>query len=369
MTPYRSTALAVAVTVALTACASDASTITDVAAKQSKAGGGSGTSVVMRGLNAPRGLAFGPEGALYVAEAGTSTVGKFCVPLPPRSTSCFSGTGSISRLFHGEQSRIVSGLPSTFDGDIGGPSHIDFQGRGNGYVTIGLGASPDARSGFGPRGAQLGTLVRFTPNGAWSVQADLAAAENADPDNSGKDSNPYGLLAEPGVQYVADAGGNSLLKVVNGAVSVVATFPTRVVPAGPWPAFFRVAQAVPTAVRRGPDGALYVSTLTGAPFVPGSARIFRVVEGSAPTVYVDGLTQVTDFAFDGDGALYATQYGTGPFFGGPGSVVKVTAAGVKSIVRGGLTKPTGITVGPDGAIYIANNGNAAGIGEVIRIAP
>ena len=368
MTPYRSTALAVAVTVALTACASDASTITDVAARQSKAGGGSGTSVVMRGLNAPRGLAFGPEGALYVAEAGTSIVGTFCVPLPPRSTSCFSGTGSISRLFHGEQSRIVSGLPSTFDGDIGGPSHIDFQGRGNGYVTIGLGAPPDARSGFGPRGAQLGTLVRFTPNGAWSVQADLAAAENADPDNSGKDSNPYGVLAEPGVQYATDAGGNSLLKIVDGAVSVIATFPLRAVPAGPWPPV-PFAQAVPTEVRRGPDGALYVSTLTGFPFVPFAARIFRVVEGSTPTVYIDGLTQVTDFAFGGDGSLYATQYGFGKPNSMLGSVVKVTPAGVKSIIVTGLTNPTGIIVGPDGALYISNRGAAAATGEVLRVVP
>ena len=367
MTPYRSTALAVALTVALTACASDASTIMDVAAKPSKAGDGSGTSVVMRGLNAPRGLAFGPEGALYVAEAGTSTVSTFCVR-QPRSRSCFSGTGSISRLFHGDQSRIISGLPSTFDGDFGGPSHIDFQGRGNGYVTIGLGAPPDARSGFGPRGAQLGTLVRFTPNGAWSVQADLAAAENADPDKRGKDSNPYGVLAEPGVQYATDAGGNTLLKIVDGAVSVIATFPLRAVPAGPWPPV-PFAQAVPTEVRRGPDGALYVSTLTGFPFVPGAARIFRVIEGSEPTVYLDGLTQVTDFAFGADGSLYATQYGFGPPNSMLGSVVKVTPAGVKSTVISGLTNPTGIIVGPDGALYISNRGNSEAIGEVLRVAP
>ena len=33
------------------------------------------TSVVMSGLDNPRGLAFGPEGALYVAEAGRGGTG------------------------------------------------------------------------------------------------------------------------------------------------------------------------------------------------------------------------------------------------------------------------------------------------------
>ena len=31
-------------------------------------------AVVMRGLDSPRGLAFGPEGALYVVEAGNGTI-------------------------------------------------------------------------------------------------------------------------------------------------------------------------------------------------------------------------------------------------------------------------------------------------------
>jgi hypothetical protein len=170
------------------------------------------------------------------------------------------------------------------------------------------------------------------------------------------------------VQYVTDAGGNSLLKVVDGVVSLVAIFPTRNVPPG-FPPQFRVTQAVPTEVRRGPDGALYVSTLSGAPFVPGFARIYRVVEGQAPTVFLDGLTQVTDFDFGADGSLYATQYGSGPFFSGAGSVVKVTPAGVKSTVITDLVAPTGVIVGPDGALYVSNKGNSVSGGEVLRIAP
>jgi hypothetical protein len=37
-------------------------------------------SVAMSGLNSPRGLAWGPEGAPYVAEAGSAITSGVCVP-------------------------------------------------------------------------------------------------------------------------------------------------------------------------------------------------------------------------------------------------------------------------------------------------
>jgi sugar lactone lactonase YvrE len=81
---------------------------------------------------------------------------------------------------------------------------------------------------------------------------------------------------------------------------------------------FGPTDRVPSDVVLGPDGASYVSTLSGVPFTPGSAAVFRVVPGSAPTTYAANLTQVTDLAFGPDGSLYVLQHGTGLFFGGPG---------------------------------------------------
>ena len=113
------------------------------------------TTVVMSNLNAPRGLAWGPEGALYVVETGTSAVTGPCATVY-RGTNCYSGTGSVSRLWRGQQERVVEGLPSTYNAatfDIGGAQHISFQGRGNMQVTVGWGGAPSAR-------AQLGVMIQ-----------------------------------------------------------------------------------------------------------------------------------------------------------------------------------------------------------------
>jgi hypothetical protein len=328
-------------------------------------------SVVMSNLNSPRGLAWGPEGALYVAEAGTTSSTGVCVPFldGPRSlTKCYSGTGSISRLWKGQQQRVASGLPSTFiveEGFATGPNDISFVGRGNAYVPIGWGADPALREQMGEVGALTGTLVKVEPSGQWRVVADIAAFEaSGNPAGGSPYSNPYGVLAEAGGRFVVDAGGNSLVEVAaNGNVSLVATFPST---AAPPP--FNQSEAVPTKIERGPDGALYVSTLSGVPFLAGSAVIYRVVPGQAPQVYEGGFKTITDFAFGPDGSLYIVQFATAPlFFGGPGALIRVAPDGTRSTITTDLFQPTGVTVGPDGAIYVSNNGTLTDAGEVLRI--
>lgn len=331
------------------------------------------TSVVMSGLDSPRGLAWGPEGGLYVAEAGSTVVTGPCAAVY-RGVNCYSGTGAITRLWRGRQERVASGLPSLYNaavGDIVGPDHISFVGRGNLELTIGWGGAPAGRATLGELGKLFGALYSVSPSGQWRVVADVSAFEGTNnPAGGPLDSNPYGVLAEPGTRYVTDAGGNSLLQVaMNGDVSLVAIFPSTPVPAGPFNPPFAQSEAVPTSITRGPDGALYVSTLSGVPFLPGAARIYRVVPGQAPEVYAAGFTQVTDHDWGPDGSLYVLQYASAPFFGGAGSVIRVAPSGARTTVATGLFHATSVLLGPDGAIYVSNNGNLASVGEVLRIVP
>src|SRR5215216_626670 len=142
---------------------------------------------VMTGLDNPRGLAFGPEGGLYVAEAGTGG-GGVCVPLPDApGTRCYGATGAISRLWRGTQERIASGLPSLaaqpVGGTAGGPQHISFQGRGGLFVTIGCGCIGNDPSTGLLRGLGFGYLMQVSASGNARPVADLTAYElTANPD-------------------------------------------------------------------------------------------------------------------------------------------------------------------------------------------
>ncbi len=329
-------------------------------------------TVAMSGLDNPRGLAWGPEGGLYVAEAGSGQLGGPCVQLA-RGASCYSPSGGISRLWRGTQERVVTGLPSVFnlgEGGVAGPQHLSFVGRGGGYVTIGFGGNPALRAGLGEVGSLLGTLVKFEPSGKWRVVADVGGFEQAqNPAGGPLDSNPYGLLAEPGRRYVTDAGGNDLLEVAaNGDVSLVTTFAPLVAPAP-----FLRSDPVPTAVERGPDGALYVSQLTGVPFLAGSAGIYRVVPGQAPQLYAGGFKTITDFTFGEDGSVYLVEYASAPvFFGGPGRLIRVAPDGTRTLITATLVRPTGVALGPEGELYVSQKGglgDLGGAGEVLRIEP
>src|SRR2546426_4897070 len=66
---------------------------------------------VMSGLLNPRGLALDHRGNLYVAEAGSGGTSP-CAVFSDGETKWYGPTGRISRLRHGVQEVVASGLPS-----------------------------------------------------------------------------------------------------------------------------------------------------------------------------------------------------------------------------------------------------------------
>jgi hypothetical protein len=334
--------------------------------------GGTQQTTVASGLNGPRGLAFSPDGALYVAEAGSGGAAP-CMQGPEGDTICFGTSGSVTRVDHNRQTRVLTGLPSLAapGGAQGiGPSDVSFQGKGNMYVTLGLGGDPGViRPALPAAGQKMGWLLR---NGKPAV--DIAAYEaTADPDKIEINSNPNSVLALPGGQVVADAGGNSLLWVSGrGKISTLAVFPQRMVDAPPElnlpPGTQVPMQAVPTSVVRGPDGALYVGELTGFPFPKGAARVYRVVPGHAPEVYAEGFTNIIDLGF-ANGKLYVLEIARNGLLSGDqaGALIRVGSHGAQQVVPADLTLPGGLTF-RDGDAYVSNCGACpAGAGSVVRI--
>jgi hypothetical protein len=336
--------------------------------------------VIMSGLDNPRGLTFdrvgeaddhdngrgsahgnGRDWALYVAEAGKGGTSR-CAMIRG-AIQCVGATGAVSRYYRGHQQRVVTGLPS-YAGTNGvgatGPHDVSFAG-GRGYVTIGLGGplTPDAMRAL--VGEEFGWIVRFRSNGRWSFDTDVASYEmSANPGGGPQDSNPYGLLEGAGRGIVVDAGGNSLLRVSSSRrISTIAVFPSR--------AQGRSTDSVSNSVAVGPDGAYYVGELTGAPFVPETANVWRVVPGQAPQVHCSGFNFIIDLDFDRRGNLYVLEHSSAPFPAGPGTLYRVGTDCSQTAVITGLTNPTSVAIGPDGDAYISNFGTSPASGQVIRV--
>jgi hypothetical protein len=337
----------------------------------------------------PRGMSFGPDGHLYVAESGRGGSGR-CMAGPVGGEVCAGSTGAITRVNvrNGRKRRIVTRLPSLAAQEganrgtnATGPNDVSFDGR-VAYFTVGLGAAPAARAQFGSIGQKFASLYRINRRGKVVRVADLGNYETRRNPDAGQPgsavyTNPYSVDATIGSRVlVTDAGGNDLLQVARrGRVRTLAVFPARQTPAPPFlnmPAGAEIPyEAVPTGVVRAGARSTYVGQLTGFPFPTGAAQIFRVRGGGDPIVKARGFTTVVDVAAGRRGTIYVLQITSNGLAAepSPGKLIQIARNGKRTeLAAGKLQQPTGLAVARNGDVYVANRGTSGSAGQIVRIA-
>jgi glucose/arabinose dehydrogenase len=341
-------------------------------------------AVLASGLNDPRGLAFGPDGSLYIAEAGTggtnSTVGTCTQGLPPLGPYKGGPSARISKLPSGGSLTVLAtGLPSyvAIQGDIIGVADVAFL-KGNLYALIGGGGcshgNPDLPNGIVKVDTQSGKWTYITDLSLFYMEHPAAYPDAADFEPDGV---PYSMIAHDGRLFAVEPNHGTI---------------TATAPDGATSQIIDVSQSqghiVPTSIAAN-NGNLYVANLGLFPIASQWERVitlsrdlgFTDTTPGLATTSADawkyriaasraGFTTVVSVKFGPDGLLYALELSDTPGgFPNPGDgkVVRLNADGSIETVVTGLSTPGGMTFGPDSALYVSNAGDKGpGMGEILR---
>lgn len=326
-------------------------------------------SVFATGFNNPRGLKFGPDCHLYVAEAGlggTTNTEKICPEIQPGAAAGgpFLGSptgGRISRVnSKGERTTLTENLPTTIstDGTILGVADVAFIGHKL-YALLWAGCShgvPEVPNG----------IVRINYDGSHTVIADIGTWQVANPvavGNRGEDfepeGNPFKMISVGNDFYVVEANQGQLLKVTLGGIV------TRVVDFSA-----RYGHIVPTEIDYH-HGSLYVGNLGAFPIVDGTQNIYKITPGGQIEIAATGFTTILGLVLDKSGRMYVLEMTTGKRFPTPGTgrIVRVNKNGSKDVIATGLSFATAMTMGPDENLYVSHwgFGKKAGEGEVLKV--
>jgi hypothetical protein len=334
-----------------------------------------GGTVVATGFNGPQGILVASDGSVWVIDSGIGGDQEITMKNPETGEDVKAKLGETARVVQitadGKQT-VAANLPSVLLGqEASGGSRLALL---NGVLYATSGGWNEAN---GPTAApNTGAVVEIEGGKATEVAQPWKLELDENPGGFVKDSHPYGLTAGPdGTLWVADAGGNDLLKVnaSTGQIDLVAVFPGIPGPmANPERGGANESDPVPTAVAIGSDGSMYVSLLPGAPFLPGSSKVVKVSPDGSISDYATGLTMTTDLRSGPDGNLYAVQFGqftqTGPV-PNSGKIIRIRAGGTPEVVLSDLSFPTSIDFNTAGDAFVTINGvGAPGSGQVGKYA-
>jgi sugar lactone lactonase YvrE len=313
------------------------------------------------GLDSPRGMTIGPDGLIYVAEAGTGGDTEFTDDTGEVWRNGFSGRISAIDPATGTRTTVAEDLPSQARGEPPevetiGPADVAFIGSTLYYVQTHGG------DGYGFPDNPTG-VYRIDASGDATLVADIGQfnIDNPVSDVTGgvqpdiePGGNPYAMVARDGALYVVDGNQNQLMRVsTSGAITRVTEFSGHPVSTG--------------ITYRQSGGPFYVAYLGQGPFLPEAGKVVSVASPSgAITEVASGVPMLTDVTFGPGAQLYALQFAE-PFSPFTGAVHRVNSDGTMTPVVTGFTFATSMEFDGD-TLYVLNDGlSALGSGQVWQV--